>query len=252
MLRPNFRRQAPVATYFRGKVLRNTALGTYALWIFGGADLVVAVASAPAGPFVLRSVTPSGKALRHKTGDFSFLIDEDPTTRAQTAFIVYNANMKGIAVEQLAPDFLSSLGPVDPVRYSVGPFGGAQTEAPVLFTRNGVYYALFDHTCCVCAQGSGVQVWTASSPLGTFTYQSQVARTTDGTPVTHAQQCWVAKLPGVVPEYIWIGDRWGSAPDGLHGHDSTYWQPLEFDADGGIRPFRWVDDVTVNITDVGS
>jgi hypothetical protein len=44
-------------------------------------------------------------------------------------------------------------------------------EAPVLFKRNGVYYALFGPMCCFCYQGSGIRVYTAPHPLGPYTYQ---------------------------------------------------------------------------------
>jgi hypothetical protein len=166
--------------------------------------------------------------------------------------------MKGISIEQLAPDYLSSLGATDQQRFSSGVFGQATTEAPVLFERRGIYYALFDHTCCVCSYGSGVQVYTASTPLGNYSYRGQVGRTEKGDPVTHAQQAWILQLP--LPnhttsiaqggeqqdqQYIWIGDRWGSAPDGLHGHDFSYWQLLEFDEQGDILQFDWKDGVEV-------
>jgi hypothetical protein len=59
---------APTSAYFRGKVMHNPALGTFVLWIFGGKNLVVAVASSATGPFKLHSVTPSNQALLHKTG----------------------------------------------------------------------------------------------------------------------------------------------------------------------------------------
>lgn len=54
-------------------------------------------------------------------------------------------------------------------------------------------------------------------------------------------------IPGADPEYVWIGDRWGSAADGLHGHDMTYWQPLHFDAEGNITQFEWVDAVNLTL-----
>merc|ERR1712048_519277 len=29
-------------------------------------------------------------------------------------------------------------------------------------------------------------------------------------------------------EYVWMGDRWNSAPDGEKDHDFQYWAPIEF------------------------
>ena len=242
----------PTAVYFRGKVLRNRASAQYVLWIFGGDSLIVATATSPVGPFALNSVRKSNEVLLHKTGDFSFMIEADDAGgnggTVGTAYIIYNADMKGICIEQLAPDYLSSLGVSNPALYSSGVIGAPQTEAPTLFERNGLYYALFDHLCCVCSYGSGVQVHTAAAPLGPYVYRGQVGRSATGVPTTHAQQCWVMQLPaGSTPEYVWIGDRWGSAPDSLHGHDLTYWQPLRFSENGSVAEFEWLDSFEIEL-----
>ena len=130
-------------------------------------------------------------------------------------------------------------------------FGTAGTEAPVLFQRQGVTYALFGKLCCVCGAGSGVEVWTSTTgPLGNYTFRGQIGRDIESNvAITHAQQAWVLQLPrGSVPEWIWIGDRWGSAADGLHGHDLSYWQPLDFADDGSILPFAtWHDSIAVTV-----
>jgi hypothetical protein len=39
-----------------------------------------------------------------------------------------------------------------------------------------------------------------------------------------------------------MGDRWGSRPDSIKGHDFQYWSsPLEFEADGMIKQLHWED-----------
>ena len=44
--------------------------------------------------------------------------------------------------------------------------------------------------------------------------------------------------------YIWMGDRWGSRPDEVKGHDFQYWgRPLEFTDDGGILPLQWDSNI---------
>lgn len=62
-----------------------------------------------------------------------------------------------------------------------------------------------------------------------------------------AQQTFVAQIPtakGTV--YIWMGDLWGSRPDGVKGHDFQYWSsPLQFDEAGMIQPLRWEDSWTL-------
>jgi hypothetical protein len=36
-----------------------------------------------------------------------------------------------------------------------------------------------------------------------------------------------------------MGDRWGSRPDGIKGHDFQFWSaPLKFGPDGGILPIE--------------
>jgi hypothetical protein len=245
---------APLAAYFRGKVLHNAATTNasqrFVLWIFVGGGLVISTSATPTGPFALHSVQKSSDVLLHKTGDFSFAVDN------QTAYVIYNANMQGIVVEQLSPDYLSSLGKRNPARYSSGSFGNRSTEAPVLFSRRGRHYALFDKTCCVCAAGSGVEVWVSvAGALGPYEYQGQVGRdAATGRTITSAQQCWVMALPGQDPPFIWIGDRWGSARDGLHGHDFTYWSPLRFDDAGMLLQFVEVPGVNISISagDTGS
>ena len=51
-----------------------------------------------------------------------------------------------------------------------------------------------------------------------------------------AQQTFVMELPTPAgPEFIWMGDLWGSASDNVKGHDYQYWSsPLRFDEQGWI------------------
>jgi hypothetical protein len=63
-------------------------------------------------------------------------------------------------------------------------------------------------------------------------------------PIIPAQQTYIAEIPtknGIA--FIWMGDLWGSRPDGIKGHDFQYWSsPMEFDTEGGILPLRWEDE----------
>ena len=66
--------------------------------------------------------------------------------------------------------------------------------------------------------------------------------------LTGAQQFSVAALPttsGVVPMYI--GQRFGSAPDGLKCHDFQYWAPLSVAADGSVAEMTWLNEFTVEL-----
>lgn len=67
--------------------------------------------------------------------------------------------------------------------------------------------------------------------------------------VTRSQQNFVIEVPttsnGI--DYIWTGDRWQQAPDGIKGHDPQYWIPLEFHADGRIKKVHWSDNFTIDV-----
>jgi hypothetical protein len=74
--------------------------------------------------------------------------------------------------------------------------------------------------------------------------------------VSRAQQNFV--LPVHTPkgvQYIWTGDRWMQAPDGKKAHEPQFWAPLQFDddddelgqADGTLRPLKWVDEFTIEV-----
>ncbi len=60
-------------------------------------------------------------------------------------------------------------------------------------------------------------------------------------PIIPAQQTFVMPLErNGQTDFLWMGDLWGSAPDNVKGHDMQYWsRPLEFYANGLIRPLRW-------------
>ena len=63
-----------------------------------------------------------------------------------------------------------------------------------------------------------------------------------------AQQFSVAQLlttSGVVPVYI--GQRFGSADDGLKCHDYQYWEPISTDASGRVREMAWTNQFTLEV-----
>lgn len=158
---------------------------------------------------------------------------------------------------------------------SSGVFGNEFVEAPAFFKRKGVYYALFGNCCCFCASGSGIGVYTATAPLGPYTYHDNVGctapvsdgcgcgmnhRLSNGTQcnsygksLTKAQQNFVIQVPdpsspGSI-QYVWTGDMWQSAADGIKAHDLQYWSVLEFD--DTVSPplpkqFVWEDTISFN------
>ena len=46
---------------------------------------------------------------------------------------------------------------------------------------------------------------------------------------------------GGATEFVWTGDRWQQAPDGVKGHEGQFWAPLRFAADGSLRDVAWLD-----------
>jgi beta-xylosidase len=214
--------------------------------------------------------------LGKRPGDGSLFVDDDGT-----AYYIYTDIDKGYAlrVEQLTPDFLDSTSKSSNIM-------AEGMEAPVLFRRRDIYYALCGPLCPDCPKGNEMQVFTSPSPLGPFSTKLALninRRAEDGTtnvslpngmftnrpgnafptepvsgrwytadsaandPNIPVQETWVTKLPaGEDSAYILIADRWGSAPDNVKAHDFQYWSPLQFTEDGQILPLKQV--VKWNIT----
>ncbi len=63
-----------------------------------------------------------------------------------------------------------------------------------------------------------------------------------GKPIIAAQQTFVMPINN---QLIWMGDLWGSASNGIKGHDYQYWSaPLQFYKNGLIKPLKWLDKVS--------
>eukprot|EP00698_Gefionella_okellyi_P002081 TRINITY_DN11960_c0_g1_i1.p1 TRINITY_DN11960_c0_g1~~TRINITY_DN11960_c0_g1_i1.p1 ORF type:complete len:390 (-),score=94.49 TRINITY_DN11960_c0_g1_i1:847-1995(-) len=262
---------------FCPKVLYNTATQLYVLWWnwiegsnFALSYYAVATSPTPYGPFttVVKNVTTLAYA---DTGDFSLMQDDDGTAYViYTSHIVGSATTHVMSVEQLTDDYLSTRG----AKYNSGFFGASFVEAPALFKRNGVYYAVFGQCCCYCGEGSPVYVHTAAHPLGPYTTQNNIGAHVDnvwgisrqaalmtaarGSPAALKAHADVVTIPAQQTDiylyesdegvqFAWYGDRWQSAPDRVKGHDFTYWSPLQFTADGNITAMVWHDSFTVNV-----
>jgi hypothetical protein len=235
----------PAGVYYRPYVKFCAHSQLYVLWynwyprLWEG-QYGVAVSERPEGPFrIMRTHVPVNHQL---PGDHGLCIDEDGQ-----GYLIYTSIAEGhsIFVELLTPDYLASTG------VGSGPLGSG-AEACALFKRQGIYYALFDSCCCFCPEGSGANVCTASAPLGPYNFKNNINRApstqghTEARPpgriTVNAQQTHIAVIETIDgAEYIWIGDRWGSAPDGRKGHDFQFWSaPLQFGQDGMIAPLAWV------------
>ncbi len=70
-----------------------------------------------------------------------------------------------------------------------------------------------------------------------------------GKPVIPAQQTFVMPVQtNNGTQYIWMGDLWGSATDGIKGHDYQFWsKPFEFYSNGLIKPLEWIHQYRLTI-----
>jgi hypothetical protein len=131
-------------------------------------------------------------------------------------------------------------------------FGHEQhyTEGGGIFEYNGASYVMAGYGCCFCTLGSNGFLWRSEDGvLGNYSLLGdKVPRYPNGTSVTHAQQFSVTPVytrGGVVP--MFIGIRFGSAPDFVKDHDFQFWAPLAFDADGDMHNVSWVDSFTLDL-----
>jgi beta-xylosidase len=235
------------AILFCPKVLYNANTKLYVMWFnwiaganFGDSYYAVATSASATGPFTL--VSPNVTTLAwSNTGDFSLFQDDDGT-----AYVIYTAHIQGYAtthqmsVERLTPDYLASEGSAG----NSGFFGQSFVEAPSMFKRNGVYYTVFGECCCYCEAGNPVTIYTSANPLGPYTARNVLDPS--GVP---AQQSNIFPWYDATgqQQFMWYGDRWQSAPDGIKGHDFTYWSALAFQPDGNVTSFGFADNFTINI-----
>lgn len=233
----------PNGIYFRPKVLYNSRTDKFVLWInylppassplkaYGNATYIVATSTSPSGPYSV--VRQRANVKNNGGGDFTLF--RDPNSPAD-AYIAYDAwsNSHKVSIEQLTPDFLDSLG--NQANGSTGPLSGSSNEAPIMFERLGWYFLLYGPTCCFCSAGSGSNVLTARHPMGPWKNSGidiNPKSWSFGSRVIKAQESFVIRVPSFSNDekpdiYIYVGDRWDSAPDKLKSHDFQYWQPLSF------------------------
>lgn len=108
--------------------------------------------------------------------------------------------------------------------------------------------------CCFCEGGANGYVWATKDedPLGEYVLQDDVGiipwNSTQKKYLTGAQQFSVAQFhttTGVLPVYI--GQRFGSADDGLKCHDYQVWVPLTLTPSGVVNEMAWVNEFTVEL-----
>lgn len=210
---------------FAPKTIYHAAQNQFVLWFnyivgsFSNSYYAVATSPTATGPFKLVNMRVSTLQF-DDVGDFNLFIDNDGR-----GYVIYTSisHNHAISIEQLTDDFTETLG----ASASSGFFGAANSEAPMMFRRGSIYYAVFGSTCCYCEGGSVVTVYTATSPLGPYTNRSNL-----GDLHSQSTDCFVYKDDNNATQVMYIGDHWQSSPDGEKGHDFTVWSPLTFSDDG--------------------
>ena len=108
------------------------------------------------------------------------------------------------------------------------------SEGGGIFKQGGRWYVMAAVCCCFCEAGANAFVWVSESgPLGPYELQTGANASgllgnvipfnaSTGKYLTGAQQFSVAQIPlyrGGEPAAVSVGQRFGSADDGLKCHD---------------------------------
>jgi len=202
--RPNSVLFSPKALY---NAAANNGKGEWVLWynLMPPYNYAVAVSPSPFGPFLTVSNTTAAstefgfKANNTDCGDFSLFADTDGT-----AYILYSSGAH-VQAERLTPDYRRSTWIDDGASSGVFPHGN---EAPAMFKRNNLYYALISDSCCYCGQGGTVRAFQAFTPLGPYNYTGAITLGKNpfnaGDVTTSSQQTNVFR---VGDQFVWQGDR---------------------------------------------
>ena len=216
------------------------ATGFWNLWFLNAARpyyIATAVSRAVGGPYEIVAWN-TGVA-----GTANLYLYHNVT--ADTLLLQYNAGAD-VYVCTVREDFLTLDACV--VGSQHNKFG--YIEGGGVFQHGASTFVMAGHGCCFCELGSNGYVWRSDTgPLGNYTFVGDIIPLAPNkTAVTHAQQFGITPIyttAGYTPMYI--GIRFGQAPDGHKNHDPQYWFPITFDAAGNPENISWVDSFTLDL-----
>jgi len=248
----------PTCVLFSPKVIYNARSALWVLWAnwvncaHASYTYTVSTSPSPLGPFIndfndtVAMSTQYGNLHNNShVGDLNLFLDSDGK-----GYLIYSSQLH-VQIEPLSEDFRSSAYNATGLTSGQFPTGN---EAPAMFKRNGMYYALLSDACCFCNPGAGVFAYVASAPLGPYTLtwvnSPRGSFTWDlcpfaplSTPVaTCAQQTLVFQTQA--GDTVWMGDRWQTAPPParLKSQDFTSIFRLDFFPNGTITPLHWENE----------
>jgi hypothetical protein len=216
-------------------VIYNKQHNNYVLWINVYDNVVgyrVFTSKSPVGPFMevaepKLTVNSDMPAAGLNNGDHDTFVDDDGT--AYLAFTDWRT--KGtIVIEKLSTDYLTGTGEC------VKMVTTGATEAPGLLKRNGRYYVLYSDPNCGYCSGTGTSYRTAPNPLGPWSEAQSISSNSCG-----GQPSFVSTIKiNAENIYLYGSDLWNNAAKN-EALANYYWAPLEFEADGSIKPLKCTD-----------
>ena len=263
--------------FFEPSVVFNKATGMYVMWFVlqnnlrphkGVRGQGCATSRSPTGPFVF--VDPIPRTGQPPSADLYLWVDPD----TEEAYMKHNGGAPAVPanfVSLLSANYTAIVATSPPMENNTYMEGGG------IFKRDGRWYVTFGVGCCFCPFGGTSFLRVADDPIaGPWTPVRELnplvpyaahppepgnascpqccahtrARPSHGQ--CHgvpAQQFGFAGVPlaGGGEAILYVGMRFGSAPDFTKTHDYQYWQPLSFDADGYAEPLVWVDNFTLTL-----
>ncbi|KAF4572546.1 hypothetical protein EYR40_004380 [Pleurotus pulmonarius] len=194
----------------RPKVIFNQKNNEYVMWFhsdssnYGAAQVGVATAKSPCGPFTFRS---SFKPLGAESRDMGLFQDG-----ARTAYLLYASdNNQNFKISRLDADYYN-------IAAQVNTIPGSTLEAPGIIKRNGVYYLFASHTSGWDPNPN--KFFTANSLSGTWSSQADIG--------PQAVRTYFSQNTFDLPlgqNGIYMGDRWRPS---LLGSSRYIWLPLSW------------------------